>query len=1425
MNSHETDRRSPVRRSTSTRLHALSMAFPSGVVWRMTLALILSGGLLLIPRPHPVRADIPSTSEGEAALRVLFADASGVELALDVPAYRVERVMGSDAATYARLSVHGFDTTGTAGRPDLPAHSVLLAVPPGVMLDLQTEVLAERTDRLSDPVYPAPALVADQPAELPPDSPLPPVSVREGFMLDQAAYAAAGLEPAEPAILEEAGYARDLRVARLTVYPLQYRAATRELRHVQRMRLHVRFIGANAPGISASLVPNRTVSQEEAPVRLLTGDLQRAADPSQFGDLLRQIVVNPEWVDAWRADIPASMALAASPMQPVAEGPRYRITLRETGIYRLTYADLQAAGLPLTTLDPRQLSIYRGGQELAIDVPGEVDGRFDPGDQIRFFAEAVKSFYTDVNTLWLVVGTRPGLRMAQRSVVPQGGIPASSFSATQHVEADLIYRSSMPMASDVDHWYWGQMYVLNQTRVATMTVSFVVTDPLPVGTARLALELWGGSTDPRVTPDHHVRVYVNGSLAGDVTWVGAVRAMSQVTFDQAFLRDGENTLTLYTPGDTGARDAAGRLWESNWLNFFDLTYDRSFLADANILDFTPPAGPGEYAISGWSGPDEVMYDVTDAVVPVRLTGATAEVSLGGFTLRMADVTPPGGRYYVAGAAGLRVPLVLAFAPPSDLLAPSEGADYLLITHPDFLTGVQSLAQFRRDQGLRVRVVNVQDVYDEFSGGLLDPHAIRDFIRYAYFNWPGPAPAYVLLAGDGTYDFLNHEGFGARTFIPPYLDNVDPVLGETAADNRYVTVVGDDAMPDLHLGRLPVNDQTELAAMVNKIIAYEADPAPGAWRTQAVFVTDNNDNAGHFDTLSDAAAAYVPPEFSTRKIYLGSAEYPTNQAVRAQQATLEAFNGGPLLFNFVGHSAISNWAAEILFGVNALPSVTNTTFPVVLPMTCLEGAYQNPRFVGVGESVVRLSGRGAIASWSPTGLGVATGHDYLHRGFYDALFNWDVSRLGPATTAGKLYLFTNAQAGDGSPRFRDLLDTYVLLGDPATRINVPDANLSISAVGPAGPLMQGDPVTYAVTYRNESPARVKGVVIDASLPAVMTDVAWSASDGTLSLRPGSRLMWDMAELAPGVTGEITITGNLAGDVLPGNRSVSAEMSINSRWHESDYRDNQAGPLVAELAPGDLVLKQVTEPATPVAPGEWVTFTLGYVNLGPSSATGVRLNLPLPVALDDLRLMQTGPSAILRPGTSYEWDLATMQPGEKGRTVISGRIPHTITWDQVHWSVSAQIVPAWPDYDLTNNIGDTGTIDILVGDSFEPDNSRAEVQPVDVPLPGQPHTMDPLGDQDWVVFHAQAGMTYGIRTAIHGSAGDTVLFLWDKLGNLLAKNDDIFPGSGSSQVTWTAPETGDFYVMVASAGSTVGFSYRLYILALPWQAYLPLMTSQK
>ncbi len=1330
-------------------------------------------------------------SQPEAGVRLLAADSDGVTLEVLVPNYQSITLTGADGQSYVQLSIPGYISVGLPGQPALPQRSVLIAVPPAAKLSLDIEVLAEQHTHLSWPVYPAPALVADPST----DDPALATGVREVFVRDERSYLASGAVPETLAVLEEAGYMRDHRLARLTLYPLQYISATGHLRHVQRMRVHVIFSEGKI------LAPQPTFE-----------------DPGGFSALVAAAVVNPQQVEMWRANPPAP---AAPPATLPFEQPRYRITTRQAGIYQLTYADLTGAGLPVATLDPRHLRVYHGPDELAIEVVGEEDGRFDPADVVRFYAEKVESFFTDRNNYWLVIGDGPGRRMSRRSAAPQGATPAPGFLWTQHYEENVFYRSSMPMASDVDHWYWGQTYVLSRGSVVTLTVPFTVEHPLLAGSATLVLEAWGASSDARVNPDHHWRVYVNDTAVGDLYWDGAVAYRSSLSFDQSLLHAGANALTLYAPGDTGAKDVSNQPWEVSWLNFFDLTYARAYQAVGDRLPFTPPSGPGEFEIAGWSDAELLVYDITDPRAPVRLEGVAVRPEADGYVLRMHDQVPVGGAYYAVAGPGIWAPLMVAVDSPSDLHGPATGADYLIITHADFREGIGRLAQFRRQQGLRVQVVDVQDIYDEFNAGLLSPHAIRAFISYAYFHWPTPAPSYVLLVGDGTYDFLNYEGRNVPTFVPPFLAAADPILGETAADNRYVAVVGDDLMPDLHLGRLPVNSQAELTAMVDKIITYEESPTPGTWQRRAVFVADNPDSAGDFHQLSDLAVGYLPGEFQVQKIYLGSAEYPLSFAARAQQATLDAFNQGALLFNYVGHSSIGNWASELLFGVTSLAQLTNSgRYPVVLPMTCLEGSYHNPRFPSLGENVVRLSGRGAVASWSPTGLGVASGHDYLHQGFYEAVFNQGLRRLGPATTAGKLNLFINGRFPDGTPRFHDLLDTYVLLGDPATSLLLSEAQLSVVGSGPAGQLSLGDPVTYTFSYSNGGPIGVSNLVLTATLPAHLEEAAWSSSDPMLSLRPGTRFTWDLAVLGPGAGGQVTITGRVAWDLTAADLPFSVELTVSSPWPESDYSDNRAGPLILSLAPADLALKQSLQPASAVQPGQMVTFTLACLNNGPGSAGGITLTLPLPFPLQDLRLSNSGVAATLRPGLPYVWDLAPMRVGDVARLVVSGLIPTTLPLGPSAWSVAGWIGTTWLDPNPDNNRGEASTLTILIRDQFEPDDGPGQATRVTLPVREHRHSYYPEGDQDWVVFGAVAGRSYLIRANVLTDKGNMMLLLADAAGNLVAKSDDQPVGSGISLILWTAPASGDYYLMATSYTSPPGLNYDLKIAPVE-RTHLPLL----
>jgi len=323
------------------------------------------------------------------------------------------------------------------------------------------------------------------------------------------------------------------------------------------------------------------------------------------------------------------------------------------------------------------------------------------------------------------------------------------------------------------------------------------------------------------------------------------------------------------------------------------------------------------------------------------------------------------------------------------------------------------------------MINVLGIYDEWGDGRPNPEAIRAFIANAYATWQ-PPPTYVLLVGDGSFDPKRYLTDSPVTFIPPYLADVDPWAGETAADNRYVTVDEVDDLPDLLIGRLPVKTLAEAQTVVDKIARYETTPFPGGWNRNVTFVADDADpGAGDFAAQSEIiATTYVTSPFTPQRIYFTP---PTTTVTAIQQATLNAWNTGALLMQFTGHSSWQQWAGERFFHLDDLPMLHNDRrWPIVLEMTCFTGAFHRPEPT-LDKGLLNLKDAGATAVWSSTALGLSTGHDKLDGGFFQAVFNDKVNTLGQAALSGKLSL-----AKSGQQLY--LLDTFTLLGDPALRFN-------------------------------------------------------------------------------------------------------------------------------------------------------------------------------------------------------------------------------------------------------------------------------------------------------------------------------------------------------------------------------------------------------
>jgi hypothetical protein len=938
----------------------------------------------------------PTLARSAPGPTVTQSDETGLSLAWAPPAYDLttREVAGEP---YVQIRMPGTSLSAQPGYPQLPFYSGLIGLPATGGARLHVVRVEREIVPLPHPPLPAPV---PQPVRLSTAGlPSTPTGGLTTLSPDPAAYASDAFYPAAIATLGPAQKARDRRVARLTINPLRVNPVSGQMEVVRYLHLKITFERA------AFKDPTRS-------------------DP--FTRALALTLVNPE-ATQWSAISPSShLQTIKAANNSLSDGDALKVSVSEAGLYALTYQDLLGAGMPVATLDPRtlQLSHSQPRQEIAIWVEGQSDGVFDPGDRLLFYAAPTFSRFVDQDVYFLSHGLGTGLRMADQSASPDG-LPAGSAWRTTTVEINQHYDPHYP-GRDGDHWYWDE---LRQPERTSADYAFQLEAPLTSG-PDATLTLWLQSyTDPDQDPDHRVSVAVNGTAVGAQTWNGIQAISITLAVPASILEAGDNQLTLSLPGigDVSV--------EGVWLDAFALTYPTRQGGTAPLA-FQGQAGQNAYTLVGWPNADLAVYEITAPSQPRRLNAYTLSLAGATYTLALGDANTSQASYLVVPDDPIKAPLALETATRLD--DPPGGADYIIVTHPDFAQAIAPLAAHRAAQGLRVITVDVNAVYDTYGSGRMDPAAIKSFIKHAFDTWTPPAPMYVLLVGDGSFDFKNYSGYNPQNFIPPYLAHVDPWWGETAADNQFVTVAGEDSFPDLIIGRLPVNSQAEAETVVDKILHYETNPTAGPWNSYQLFVADDPDSAGDFHAEADLGYTKVTTPFIGQRFYYSSAAsdqpHVYTDTDKLRTSFLNKFNQGASLVTFHGHSSWHQWSVAGLLRWSSDPELNDVAafrnryrLPVVLGMTCFTAFFHHPNYPTLDESLLRQPGGGAIAAWGSSGLGISTGHRSLQEGFYEAVADQGMTNLGAAILAGKTKLYA-------SGFHQDLLDTFNLLGDPALDMN-------------------------------------------------------------------------------------------------------------------------------------------------------------------------------------------------------------------------------------------------------------------------------------------------------------------------------------------------------------------------------------------------------
>jgi len=959
----------------------------------------------------------------------------GLVVQFQMPELRID-TKEVEGQVFQTVSFKGCAFTHEIGKAQFPIRVVSLGIPETsapytYVLDTEPEMMTGYK------LYPVERPVARR-ENTPPDRTsgtlilpdLASYAMESEFAMDQAFYRQNRFYPSILAKTEVMGYLRQQRLARLELSPIQYNPATGELRIHKKLRVRIKF-----PAVDGSTQqPGAGVYHEEG----------------VFEDLYRDTILNYEQARLWRKPRSVTHSLAPSP----GFETRYKLAIDRTGMYRLTYTYLKAAGVDVSSIDPRKIEIKSAGEATPIYVEGYEDGSFDPGDFIEFYAIKMDSIYTDTNVYWLSWSSLGSSGSKSWMMVTKNGAPDTpeleppvAFLDTERWEHDNIYDPLKRVTSETaDHFFWSAMRGQDPSRDSIMPFqtnlpyrAYGINAPYKL---RVAFQ---GVTFARGASDHIVQISFNNDVA-IAEWQDQVDFISETTLDQVDLNR-YNWMSMKCLDNNGTSESTDPKWDV-YLNWIEVDYWREFRTNENRLEFSTETVPPvtktvQYSVDGFTTPDIEIFQIDKSGAIAKIVNPKIEKGDAFYKVIFEDNVSQPTRYFAATAGSMLRPSSIVKDEPSTLHDPANRVDHIMITHRNFKEATERLADFRRKQGLSVMVVEVDDVYDEFSHGVFDPTAIKRFLRYAYFNWD-KIPTYVLLMGDAHWDYkyVYHEFYVKyqnypRIYVPTYHAFSSP-YGQAAMDHRFVTVSGDDILPDIFIGRIPAETLEEANDAVDKITKYESSLYRGSWQSRVLLIADDEKSKSGDEVFEDSrvelAQGYIPLGYDVVDTYLRRIGEPY---IARKKINME-INKGVVILEYAGHGGAYSWADEYIFGWDDVENLQNySKYPFVITTTCENGYFDNP--TGGNKSIMErflLKPRaGAIACLSATRLTYGQGNATFDKILYPKIFSEKPPILGKIVNETKID-FINLGIATWVPS----AEQYTIFGDPATRLALPELDI-------------------------------------------------------------------------------------------------------------------------------------------------------------------------------------------------------------------------------------------------------------------------------------------------------------------------------------------------------------------------------------------------
>lgn len=1014
------------------------------------------------------------------------------------------------------LNMAGAEPVFEVGVPQLPILTQFLDCLPGLVSaaiiesDVETRVLGAMAPTPED--APVDQRLAEDPEGGRLDEALPQLSWEERRA--QTALKT-GTFPETPLVVKEAGVYRGHRIMAVQLYPVQVNTVNGTARIIKRARIRVTLPSSANQDARLPDSPHETEL-----VRGMLGELGSTAltsrmteavagrgaedtpldDPQPIGGRWK-LIVNQEGIVRVRHE---ALVLAGVPVDA--------ITTFDTHIYNRGH----------------EVPIYFEGEgDGHFDMQDHIDFYGIPNRQT--FQQQNPVMYTDPwtedNVYWLSWGDGvPGMRLGVQSLAWRQDWeddtlavvhPVTSLRTKLHFERDLKhdrlaasannYASQFellgPLGIHEDHWFYGAFINGLSTRDFNISIPFPNTNSFRTVKVRAAFQ---GSTYqvPFYTYSgyHRASVYLNGMTApgltvgkvalndNNIAWRNQTPIIIETTSDSVGITtdqlvDGPNTISVSLPGDglAGANDKI-------YVNWFEIEYDRAMRASKGAISFdlgsivridTTIGDTLSIDLRGFSGRNISLWDLDHGRIldyDVRLVAPQDESA--SWAIRFHLIVDHDYHFYAFDDRPPFSPAAILPEVSTTDLRDQAGTEYLMIYHDSFNLDNLALASLARLDSLRqasfygsTMMIPLNAVYEQFSGGVVTPYAIRDFVQYAYDHWQ-TRPTHVCLVGDGVLDTKGYRGSG--NMIPSFYPQTGGnAIGICAADMFFGCISGPpwDLIPDVAVGRISARTGAELQTYVDKVLHYETtSDYTTLFHGNLLFVADQRDPQFNFaGGFSEPVIRTVNNDIIVSRVYLDSLS-----PGQGPSTLRDAFRNGAVVVNYNGHGGGGVWSNSNLLDVGGVRQLRNRRgFPFITNFTCFVGAFDDRDQTAVlGEAFLFSRNNdgdlvGGIGVYSSSGVGWAAAGVSMQLALFDFISRPPAMTLGEIVLLNKAHYWANSSGF--TPRFSfgqqqvpySQLVMMNLLGDPGLRLTLPEGPLSSVSTDTAI-VSQGDTILVSGT---------------------------------------------------------------------------------------------------------------------------------------------------------------------------------------------------------------------------------------------------------------------------------------------------------------------------------------------------------------------------